>query len=155
MGRSGDKDVSKFYQAMIDKYGDEALDPLANYIGCRFDTKWQRLYDALETEYSLLDNYNYTEKENVGSKVTNSTSTDNNVYGFNSPTTSPTQRNSIESISSGSKSDNERELSKHGLLNETPQSMISREFEMRKLNLYNIIYKDVDGVLASDIYNED
>lgn len=154
-GRSGNKSISTTLEAFIGKYSmDDTPDRLGGFLGSRFDNKWERLYNALESSYELFDTMNEREKENVGSKITNSSNVDNSIYAFNSQSPSPTQKNSIENVSSGNKEDNERTLERHGLGSHTPQEMINREFELRVRNLYTIIYKDIDSVLVSDVYED-
>ena len=125
LGQSGTKSVSHLVEMYLTKYGEavagapciRVLKPsgvlaLANLIWKRYGEAWGKIYEALETEYAPLENYDMTEEDSPdlletrgvsddyertehrerASKVTTEntgTDTDASVYGFNSSTAVP------------------------------------------------------------------
>lgn len=164
--RSGDKFISKQYERLIGLQEDElindALIELANMIIGQFALSWNKIYDAINTEYKPLENYDMEQKEtpnithtkNVNSKV----QTDNGLYGFNSNDLVPQG----QSETSGAKLDNEetnsetgtRDLTRHGNIGvTTSQQMLQSEIDLRSnFNFMNLIMGDVDSILCLMVY---
>lgn len=163
---SGDKYISKQYARLRKLQEDGTIEDadmtIAEIIVNRFKTSWNKIYDAIVTEYSPLENYNMeqtetpdiTHKKTVKSKVT----TDNGVYGFNSNAEIPQSK----SVSSGLKSDNEeentetgtRDLTRHGNIGvTTSQQMLQAEIDLRSnYHFINQIMNDVDSILCLLVY---
>lgn len=171
-----DKYFSPLYERMLNHYGSN-YDNLAGRIALILITKflkgWSKLADAFFADYNPIQNYDMKEHEEsdgtnkVATEMTDSTETHetiiNKYNGFNnsnavkvsestndgegSKTTSGTQAKNETAI------DNERDLTRSGNIGvTTSQQMIESEYNLRKKNLLDIIYKDIDSVLFIDIY---
>lgn len=111
--------------------------------------KWNRLYDTLFAEYSPIENYNMTEDENVGSKVTVKSSQDISTYGFDSSDPVPTGEAGADVTTEGKFDDNHRKLKRHGNIGvTTSQAMAEQEIALRRHKLLDIIISDVIGFLT-------
>lgn len=171
-GRSGLKEISIYYNMLSVRYDGDILNiykNLAKILYNRFNDKWNRLFDAMVMEYNPIENYNMTEKstrdeENSGEtslqQEIESKQTENN-YGFNSissqpvgeisskTTADPTSNKTISTISN--KESNT--LSRSGNIGvTTTQQMLEQEIEIRKNIFMDIVYSDIDSVLASPLY---
>lgn len=184
--RSSDKTISKQFERIIkyfiDKYQyDEetaittALERLARIILNKFANKWNRLYDAINIDYSPLENYDMTQTETpditkektVATNVTTETKddvTETAINGFNSTNPVPqgkTTRNGSSTVS-GNADDNvetetetgTRGLTRHGNIGvTTSQQMLSAEIDIRRnFNFFNEIMDDVDSILCLLVY---
>lgn len=156
---SGDKKVSAWVRKIYEAHEsqeeiDEEITNLFKYIVRRFSEKWNRLIKAfVDAEYNPINNYDMIEKENVGSKITNTSGQDVSTYGFNSPQPTPTGKSSSSVTTEGKKADNERELTRSGNIGVTTSAqMIEGELNLRKYDLLNNIYLDIDSVLARSLY---
>lgn len=156
---SGDKKISAWVRKIFER-GDTIEDisvnisDLFNYIIRRFSDKWTRLIEAfVNATYNPIDNYNMEEQENIGSKITNTSGQDISTYGFNSSSATPTGKSSSSVVSEGKKSDNDRTLTRKGNIGvTTSQQMIESEINLRKNDLLDIIFLDIDSVLARSLY---
>lgn len=178
---SGDKLISPFVEKLLDNdnnLSETNLEKIANVIKNKFVDKWNKLFNALvEVGYNPIDNYNMNEVETpniertshveTNTNITTSGEGDNNskVYAFNSDNAIPSNEGHAETsqTSSGSVDDNysdrtenetgTRELVRSGNIGvTTTQQMLQQEIEIKKQNIYNIIYEDVDSLLCLDIY---
>ena len=165
---------------------DKALSPLVNRIlevadiddistDCgriilnKFSEKWERLANALFSDYNPIENYRMVEAESEGknTKVNTEMTTEteehetNKYSGFDSSefkdTTATDKDGSSETT--GTKAKNEqaetgnRNLTRSGNIGvTTSQQMIESEVQLRKHNLLNIIYDDMDSILFLDYY---
>ena len=171
-----DKYFSPLFERMLNHYGSDYTG-LANRISLILITKylkgWSKLADAFFADYNPIQNYDMKEHEEsdgtnkVATEMTDSTETHETVInkynGFNSgdsvkvsestndgegsKTTSGTQAKNETAI------DNERDLTRSGNIGvTTSQQMIESEYNLRKKNLLDLIYKDIDNILFIDIY---
>ena len=184
--RSSDKTISKQFERIIkyfiDKYqySEEtaittALEKFARIILNKFANKWNRLYDAINIDYSPLENYdmtqtetpNVTKEKTVATNVTTETKddvTETAINGFNSTNPVPqgkTTRNGSSTVS-GDANDNvetetetgTRGLTRHGNIGvTTSQQMLQSEIDIRRnFNFFNEIMDDVDSILCLLVY---
>lgn len=181
---SNDKYISPLVQKLLDYYGNDAdnLDDVFEYtadiIYQRFGVKWKKIYDALMTEYSPLENYHMEEtrtpdltdvrtpnitKSEDGTNGTTS-SAQNGVYGFNSSESQPnttasgTQSNTIDidTTETGTETfthTGTESLERAGNIGvTTSQQMLESELKLREYDFYKMIYKDIDSILCLGIY---
>lgn len=133
---------------------------------------WERVYNALFSDYNPIENYRMIENEetdgdnkretnlSVSGSNSESTSNERKFNGFN--TDSPKVVESSNGSSSGSNSQstlgseennvdtlhNERELTRSGNIGiTTSQQMIESEVNLRKHKFLNIVYADIDKLL--------
>lgn len=167
------KETSVYYNLVQERWG--ANDPggiyntLAIILYTRFADKWNRLFDAMALTYNPIENYNMTETSTHDTENNGQTSlqqeieskqTENN-FGFNSissqpvgevtskTTADPTTNKTISNLNS--KENNT--LSRSGNIGvTTTQQMLEQEIEIRKNIFMDIVYSDIDSVLASPLY---
>ena len=176
---SNDKYLSPLVTKLMAEFDDIAQvnQELVKIIYNRFSTKWKKIYDALTTLYSPLENYNMEEERSNDKEYsdTGTTKTDVNVSretsatssyrGFNSSdyapisktdgeedtTTSGSEENNIAQ-KDGSSSEDET-TSRHGNIGvTTSQQMLESEFKVRQFDFYKQMYKDIDSILCLSIY---
>lgn len=182
---SGDKDISKQYNRLIEKYNEQfsslttaiqyANDNVINVLLHKYANKWNRLYDAINIDYSPLENYDMiqtetpdiTKEKTVSTNVTTETKddvTETAINGFNSTNSVPqgkTTRNGSSTVS-GNANDNvetetetgTRGLTRHGNIGvTTSQQMLSSEIDIRRnFNFFNEIMDDVDSIISLLVY---
>ena len=183
---SGEKYISTFVQHIIELSDNEEL-PAGEGLGSfmarivieRFGDKWNRLYDALTTEYNPLENYDMeqtetpdiTKERNTKSntKITNTNeieSAQNNTFGFNSSDAVPStsSEGKTTTTTEGNEDDNTsweeetetgtRGLTRHGNIGvTTSQQMLSAEVDVRtKHQFLELIFNDLDSILCLMVY---
>lgn len=182
--RSGDKEISIMYKrylgiedAPITSIGIKDL--LMKTIVKKFSLSWNKIWDALTTNYRPLENYDMeqtetpdiTKERNTKSntKITNTNEIDSsqqNVFGFNSsdavPSTSQEGKNTT--TTEGNEDDNNtweeetetgiRGLTRHGNIGvTTSQQMLLSEVDLRTKTIFtDIVLKDVDSMLCLMVY---
>ena len=154
IAHSGDKYISKLgilsYDEDFMQPGDRSKD-IADLIILKFGSNWDKLYYALLQDYDPISNYDRTEHEEMNSKIKNNTSVKR--YGFNTASDSPVGDNDMESETSGLKDDNYRDSHTYGNIGVTStQQLLESEFELRKRNLLDVIFNDIDTMLCLKIY---
>ena len=179
IGFSADKTIAPLLDKILqqDDDNENLSTKLAKIIYQRFGVKWQKLYNALNTEYNPLENYSMIETRtpdlthdetiNVKTNVTTSRTTNetNSVNGFNAddPTPANASDGSEDVTTSGDADDNEthsvktetgtEDLTRSGNIGvTTSQQMLESEFEVRKHDFYKLIYKDIDSIICLSIY---
>ena len=151
VSHSGEKYASRFYNEMLDH--NKTIGDIASVVFNRFKDKWEKSYDALMMEYNPINNYDMTEKETVNSKITSSTDINNETYGFNSPNPAPTDNGKSETVTSGSKDDNIRELERSGNIGVTTSAqLVAGELELRKNIFIESVMNDIDSIMCLKIY---
>ncbi len=175
---SGGKELSGAFKRILDNSvisDDDKLVYMAHIILNRFALKWEKLHDAITTDYNPLHNYDMeqvetpdiTKKKNVATNVTTETSDDdttNKVRGFNSSSSSVVGESSHGATItvSGDKQNNEeidtetgtRSLTRSGNIGvTTSQQMLQSEIDLRNnYNFMNQLMDDVDSVLCLLVY---
>lgn len=144
----------------------------AELINAELLPNWERVYNALFSDYNPIENYRMIENEetdgdtkretnlSVSGSNSESNSNERKFNGFN--TDSPKVVESSNGSSSGSNSQstlgseennvdtlhNERELTRSGNIGvTTSQQMIESEINLRKHKFLNIVYADIDKLL--------
>lgn len=167
---SGLKESSPLVEKMTDWPNDEQLSSveigrLQQIIINKFSVSWVKIWDALIVHYDPIENYNMTEtttpgvvttrKENTDINVNNSAN--GNVYGFNSSSAVPASTSGGNSRTTGDKAKNYTEESKTGfdtlvrtgnIGTTTSQMMVESELNLRKHHFFDIVFADVDTILA-------
>ena len=169
---SGQKYISNLVRNLKTKYSDSYIAKLVSIINLKYKEKWNRIYLALiDADYNPIENYDstetYTPNEFTRTKTISQNTDvtrdiDSKVFGFNS--SEEVSLNSGTEHSTGLADNNitsdvevesgEHTTTRHGNIGVTTnQQMITQEIEMRdKFNLYDIMMKDVDKILALPIY---
>ena len=156
----GQRSISPLYEQLINQQANNqdfnALNKLADIIYLKFKDKWNRIYDAyIKSTYNALENYSMTEVEKTNTKVTSTDNTKGGSYGFNSDVSVPVNDSNSTSVVEGNGEDNKRELTRSGNIGvTTSQQMLESELQLRKYNLYEELYKDVNSVATLSIYND-
>ena len=144
-----------------ENYGDTNL-AIAKIIVMKFLFGWNKLADAMFSAYNPINNYDM--KENRSTLLEEVTNTENeetvkNKYaGFNADEMKDVSESSTDGsidttkTTTGGKTNNE--LTRSGNIGvTTSQQMIESEYNLRKKNLLNLIYRDIDSILFIDYYN--
>ena len=170
LGNRLDKILSPLYMRLLEVRSKEVTAYiLGEVIYQKFAEKWNRIADALFSDYNPIENYRMVEAESEGknTKVNTEMTTEteehetNKYSGFDSTdfkdTTATDKDGSTETT--GTKAKNEqaetgnRNLSRSGNIGvTTSQQMIESELKLREHNLLNIIYNDMDSILFLDYY---
>lgn len=182
--RSGDKYISPLYHRLMDAFSEESTSEhvklkFMDIIINKFALSWNKIWDALTTNYKPLENYDMeqtetpdiTKERNTKSntKITNTNEIDSsqqNVFGFNSsdavPSTSQEGKNTT--TTEGNEDDNNtweeetetgtRGLTRHGNIGvTTSQQMLLAEVDLRTKTIFtDIVLKDVDSMLCLMVY---
>lgn len=161
-----EKIISPSYQKLIDSQtitGANII--LGKLILNKFYDKWNRIADALFSDYNPINNYDMVESESGGKniKVNTDMNTEehetNSYSGFDSDGFKDTTKSDKSGSTTGTKAKNEQaEISNRSLTRKgnigvtTSQQMIESEIKLREHNLLNIIYDDIDSILFLDYY---
>ena len=135
----------------------------ADMIYNRFGVKWKKLFDVLMTEYKPLENYSMLEErtpdltETENGTIKKDVSSESDVYGFNSVDSTPSGETSGDETevkqNLTTKHTGKETLTRSGNIGvTTSQQMLESEFEVRKKDLLNLIYNDIDSVLCLKCY---
>lgn len=163
--RSGDKNTSrmfnKFYDLCHDKF--QALVRCLWEIRIKFLTKWESLYNTMVlSSYNALDNFNKTKNSTrkTNTNISNSEESSLNTFGFNTSAVNgvPKEKATVDTTVTGDADDNyiEFEQTDSGRDGKfSAQELLEKEIEVKKKNFYEILFKDVDSVLANRIYDPD
>lgn len=156
---SGDKGLSTLYLKLYSANEDEVttLTAIAKLIINKYAASWDRLYQALTAEYNPISNYDMTEHEEINTLMQQDNSQNLNKFalGTTSADGSPDTASTGGITTSGTVDNNYRDLRRYGNLGvTTSQQMIESELQLRTAtkNLYNLIYNDVDELLANNLY---
>ena len=180
LGFSNDKYISPLFEKIYNQVNNHvtaANNLIARIIYTRFGEKWKRIYDALMTQYSPLENYNMEEERSNDKEYsdTGTTKTDVNVSretsatssyrGFNSSDYAPISKTDGEedTTTSGSEENNvaqkdgssseDETTSRHGNIGvTTSQQMLESEFKVRQYDFYKQMYNDIDSILCLSVY---
>ena len=134
---------------------------LGQIIVNKFLRGWSKLADAVFAVYNPIENYNMKENRETdlsetidtesGEKVTNK------FRGFNAEDVNKVSESdtsgtiNTDKTTTGAKAKNE--LIRSGNIGvTTSQQMIESEYNLRKKNLLNLIYRDIDTILFIDYY---
>lgn len=179
---SGEKSTSITYNKFYELFSNDdeierkqkTIQIIAKIIINRYLDNWLKIYDAyFNTEYKPLENYSMIESENYSGKDATSTNlettnNENNNTNYYAMSLSPSSNghpyskdiNDNTEILLGDKDNNftdktfKRELSRSGNIGvTTSQQMLESELNLRKYDFYQQVFKDVDKILCSYIYD--
>lgn len=177
---SGSKTISPLVRRMLgdsDKLTPIAVTTLAIMIADKYRTSWTMLWNSLEKTDAYVPYENYdmneefhktitdTEESGGQDKTTHGKTTDTDLYhyGFNSTEKQPSGAESMRDggttavdhkNNSAHNIGEDSTLHRHGNIGVTTnQQMIESEIELRKKNFFDIVFSDVDSVLALKIYD--
>lgn len=162
-GHSGSKEITPLYENLLENYTqEEALEYMANIVYVTYSKSWNKIYEALDAEYNPIHNYNMSEVEDSSSTSSSSTSSkgssteNNNVYGFNSKESKPSETQESEATTtqdSNGTGSGTRKMTRQGNIGvTTSQKMLREELEVRKTIFFDNIMNDVDKLLCLCIY---
>lgn len=134
-----------------------------------------------EAESQSMSNQENVSSVSGGNDTTSSTLSqtgENKLYGFNSQSPVPSDENTdsrtgtstvnyggtntetvnrtssnTNNISNNGTEEESFSSTKHGNVGAKPQDMILAELEVRKYNFYNMIFRDIDSVIALSVYD--
>ena len=185
--RSGEKYLSPYYVFLREQqkiYDVSTWESDSKVLAMRmlinkFALSWNKIWDALTTNYKPLENYDMeqtetpdiTKERNTKSntKITNTNeieTSQQNVFGFNSSDAVPStsQEGSNTTTTEGNEDDNNtweeetetgtRGLTRHGNIGvTTSQQMLLSEVDLRTKTIFtDIVLKDVDSMLCLMVY---
>lgn len=157
LARSGSKNITKLLEMAIttEQTKQSRTNLLANIILIKFGNNWNRLLDAFYATYDPIENYSMTEDENQNTDIQTDTDEDRNQFAFNTESADgvPIAKNGIGQHTTGKFADNHRKLTRSGNIGvTTSQMMIQSEIDLRRYNIINQIYDDIDSILTLGYY---
>lgn len=176
---SGNKPISPLIKQLcgsLETLPANQYEIVAGVVWANYGDKWTRIYNTITAEYEPLENYDMTEHyegsrtddattRDTASPANNTVSSTTNadVYGYNSSSPSPSDRSTTttnQGKDATSKYDNttgdEHDLTRHGNIGvTTSQQMAESEIALRQYNFFEGVYKDLDKILALPIYDAD
>ena len=159
LSHSGKKKISPLLDLLLlDDVADSKetrTEKLVDVLLIKYGNNWNKICGAFNESYNPLDNYNMIEHEEVNSKVKATSGSKAKDYGFNTEADNPVNDNEVEmeNTSEGKKDDNFRDLTRRGNIGvTTSQQMLESELELRKYNLLDAIFNDIDKVICLKNY---
>ena len=156
-----DRIMSPLFVRLYDKYEEDKEDTckaVASIIKMKFLFNWNKLAEAMFSDYNPIENYSMVENKETDftEQTTDNTSTTQKYNGFNADEMKDVSESVIDGditkTDTGSKAKNE--LTRKGNIGvTTSQQMIESEYKLRKKNLLDVIYRDIDSILFIDYYN--
>ena len=158
-----DRIMSPLWNRLYDHFEDlqETSEAIARIIKMKYFIGWNKLAEALFSDYNPIENYNM--KENRKTDFQEHTVTDtseiitNKYSGFNSDDMKDVSKSETEGDIDTTKTDTgtsgNNELKRSGNIGVTSsQQLIESEYNLRKKNLLDLIYKNIDTILFIDYY---
>lgn len=132
---------------------------IKSVISDRYKSKWSKLNDLWNTEYNPLKPFDITLDENVTDSLdvtedSSSSNSKNDVYGFNSIESAPSNTTSSNS-SNKYKRENprSRQYTRVGNIGNTSfQDLVLQEREVLKYQIIDTIFKDIATVICRNKY---
>ena len=192
---SGCKSVAPLVRAFVKENANgkltaAQLDTLAAVIWGRYGEQWAKLYNVFSLTYDPIENYSMTESETetgtntgtVGESGTDSetlsrtthgesgTTADGSIYGYDSSTPSPSDKQETATESDGtesetasrSRSNTRTDNLAHSITRThtragnigtlTAQAMIESEIKLWQYDFYKIVFDNIDTILTIPIY---
>ena len=156
-----DKIMSPLFTRMYEKLEENITSinvDLADIIKMKYLYNWNKLAEAMFSDYNPIENYSMVENKETDftEQTTDNTSTTQKYNGFNADEMKDVSESVIDGditkTDTGSKAKNE--LTRKGNIGvTTSQQMIESEYKLRKKNLLDVIYRDIDSILFIDYYN--
>lgn len=155
-----DRIMSPLFVRLYDKYEEDKEDTckaVASIIKMKFLFNWNKLAEAVFSDYNPIDNYNMVEQKETDFEehTTDDTKITNKYSGFNADEMQDVSESAtdgdVTKTDTGSKAKNE--LTRRGNIGVTTTAqMIEGEYNLRKKNILDQIYKDIDTILFIDYY---
>lgn len=156
---SGSKLLAPFYHRLYEKYYDETkteaeinalvMTAMANSIAIMYGDKWEKLYTSLvASNYDALSNYDITEVETPD--LTTENTTDDSTYGFDTTAEDGEPKDKRVYVSEVTGTNTKERTGRDGKV--TAQKMLEQELAVRENLFYEILFSDVDSMLALKIY---
>lgn len=161
LNKYGEKLLAPMIEKLIENndISEENLQLLGEIISARFLPIWRQIYNTLNIEYNPIADYRIkgTEKISANNRIENTDSRNiqNYISGFNSEDNSIDDSNSQSAGSSNRIGEDNRDKiwTKEGITGATPiQDYISREINLRKMPMCDIIVEDVIKFITLAIY---
>lgn len=159
-----DKIMSTLFQRIYDIHEEDLIltgEDIAKIIKMKYLYNWNKLAEAVFSDYNPIDNYNMVENRNTDFEehtVTDNKETVTNRYsGFNADEMKDVSESETEGNIDSTKTDTgnklTNELTRRGNIGVTTTAqMIEGEYKLRKKNILDIIYRDIDNILFIDYY---
>lgn len=158
-----DRIMSPLWVRLFEHYDDleDTSKKIADVIKMKYLFGWNKLAEALFSDYNPIENYNMKENRKTDFEehtVTDSSETVTNKYsGFNTDEMKDVSKSETEGDIDTTKTDTgtsaNNELTRSGNIGvTTSQQMIESEYNLRKKNLLDLIYKNIDTILFIDYY---
>lgn len=158
-----DRVMSPLWVRLFEHYDDleDTSKKIADVIKMKYLFGWNKLAEALFSDYNPIENYNMKENRKTDFEehtVTDSSETVTNKYsGFNTDEMKDVSKSETEGDIDTTKTDTgtsaNNELTRSGNIGvTTSQQMIESEYNLRKKNLLDLIYKNIDTILFIDYY---
>lgn len=158
-----DRIMSPLWVRLFEHYDDieDTSKKIADIIKMKYLFGWNKLADAMFSAYNPINNYDMVEKRNTDFEehtVTDSSETVTNKYsGFNADEMKDVSESSTDGDIDTTKTDTgnklTNELTRSGNIGVTSsQQLIESEYNLRKKNLLDLIYKNIDTILFIDYY---
>lgn len=159
-----DRIMSPLFMRLYNKYEEDLEDTceaVASIIKMKFLFNWNKLAEAVFSDYNPIDNYNMVENKNTDYEehtVTDSNEkTTQRFKGFNSNDMHDVSESESDGDIDTTKTDTgtkaTNELTRRGNIGvTTTQQMIQSSYELAKKNVLDIIYSNIDNVLFIDYY---
>ena len=155
MARSCEKEITTLLMMLEDTTiydtKEKRTNWLANLILIKFGQNWNRLLNAFYSTYDPIENYSMVEEENTNTDINTTTDEDRANFGFNTESENgvPVAKNEIGQHTTGLFDDNHRILTRSGNIGvTTSQQMIESEINLRRYNIINQMYDDIDSILC-------
>lgn len=155
-----DKIMSPLFQRIYDIHEEDLSltgQDIAKIIKMKYLYNWNKLAEAVFSDYNPIDNYNMVENRETDftEQTTDNTSTTQKYNGFNADEMKDVSETVIDGnvtkTDTGAKTKNE--LTRRGNIGVTTTAqMIEGEYKLRKKNILDIIYRDIDNILFIDYY---
>lgn len=141
----GERNVSSYLETMdsVVKSLDEVNEVMNYILDSFFYLNWQKLYSAMSLEYDIANPIGETIESNEGTSIRNSVTADDSVYGFNSSTDVPTNKNVTTSETSGGFDENHSKVVRKGNDGKSVASRVDEEWELRKKNLWDRMEREI------------
>lgn len=186
---SGEKTITSFvYSVYKNNYPnkttienieyDDYLIMIANLLYMKYNKKWNKLFttykDYLKSDtlidYKTTEAVNGTNNESINENLSNNTSittsitVQNDIYGFNSTSSVPSNSGTNDTHSTNSSYTNKEQAknindkqynedrTKTGIVNSNINELLDSTLESLKSNILDIIYKDVDSMITLRVY---
>ena len=156
---SGDKKLSPYYYKLYKIYDNGSrteaeinalvMANTANSVALMFGDKWSKLYTSLVTaSYDALNNYDITEEEEPD--LTTEDTIRDNTYGFDTSSEDGEPKDLRSAIRTMTGTNTKTRSGRDGRV--TPQKLLEQELVVRENLFYEILFRDIDSILALKIY---